>query len=483
MSNNDERFSVINVSKEAIIEWFSTSTTHALPNIVKARNVLVVKIIWACCFIASTVYCSITLKKLLDDYYSYSSTTSTKFISESPALFPAVTICNIKTVDKKNNLDYVNSFMGSYNNESYYNFTPYFFIHSMIYDLRFNVNTKLTDNETKKKIGYQIEDILISCYYNSHKCSAEDFGYFYDPWRGNCYTFNSGLNGSDVKKVGCANGPFSGLILELFLGNVDNETYYEFNDGVRISIHNQSFAPFTIGLELKAPTNAETDFIVNRNFIIKLPSPHGNCVDVISKQFESNLVDYILNDFGYSYTQKYCFSLCQQLEIINKCGCSDLRRPGFKNNSNYCRDTTQVTCIGDVIGSFNFNQTAKCNKLCPFECESIVYTTSSNRAFYPNKYYSEQVLAKYTQYVRPNINLNPQSVAKVNVYYESMKYAVTTDSISITSDDLLSNFGGTLGLYLGISFLSLIEIVEFGFNFFVPFIKYLKSKKQIKIEN
>ena len=166
MSNNDERFSVINVSKEAIIEWFSTSTTHALPNIVKARNVLVVKIIWACCFIASTVYCSITLKKLLDDYYSYSSTTSTKFISESPALFPAVTICNIKTVDKKNNLDYVNSFMGSYNNESYYNFTPYFFIHSMIYDLRFNVNTKLTDNETKKKIGYQIEDILISCYYN-----------------------------------------------------------------------------------------------------------------------------------------------------------------------------------------------------------------------------------------------------------------------------------------------------------------------------
>ena len=49
----------------------------------------------------------------------------------------------------------------------------------------------------------------------------------------------------------------------------------------------------------------------------------------------------------------------------------------------------------------------------------------------------------------------------MNVYYESMKYEVTIDSLSVTSEDLLSKFGGTLGLFLGISFLSFIEIVEF----------------------
>jgi hypothetical protein len=486
MAANEEPISIKNITKEAIIEWFSSTTAHALPNIVKTRNGLILKIIWVCCFIACTIYCSISLKKMLDDYYSFSSTTSTKYISESPALFPAVTFCNIKTVDKQNNPDFVNNYLDPIS-VAYLNYAlsilsyPNTYIESVIHATRYKVNNNFSEIESKKKIGYQLEDMLLSCYFNYFTCSKDDFVYYYDPLRGNCYTFNSGRNGSNIKKVSAAAGTFSGLVLELFLGNVDNETYYQYNDGVLVSIHNQSHAPFTTGVELKAPANAETDFIVNRNFINRLPSPHGNCVDVNSKNFKSMLVDYILNDFGYNYSQTYCFSLCQQLEIINKCNCSDLRRPVFKNNTNYCNDFSTSICIINVLDSFNSNQTTKCNELCPFECESVEYSTSSNKALYPNKFYLEQVLVKYVQYYGKNITVNSQSVAKVNVYYESMNYAVTTSSISITVDDLFSNFGGTLGLYLGISILSMVEIIEFGFNVFVPLIKYFKTKKQLKI--
>jgi hypothetical protein len=39
MSNPDnKKISLIKILKEAIVEWFSTATTHAQPNIVKARN-------------------------------------------------------------------------------------------------------------------------------------------------------------------------------------------------------------------------------------------------------------------------------------------------------------------------------------------------------------------------------------------------------------------------------------------------------------
>ena len=51
---------------------------------------------------------------------------------------------------------------------------------------------------------------------------------------------------------------------------------------------------------------------------------------------------------------------------------------------------------------------------------------------YPNKYYLEQVLTKYALYFRNDIVVNPHSFAKVNVYYENLKYAVTIDSISVT---------------------------------------------------
>ena len=111
MSNTDESISLIKIFKEAINEWFSTSTTHALPNIVKVRNGKVLKIIWICCFIASTIYCSIVLNRLLYEYYSFTSSTSTKYISESPALFPAVTICNIKMIDQKHNPLFVKHYL------------------------------------------------------------------------------------------------------------------------------------------------------------------------------------------------------------------------------------------------------------------------------------------------------------------------------------------------------------------------------------
>ena len=234
-----------------------------------------------------------------------------------------------------------------------------------------------------------------------------------------------------------------------------------------------------------APANAETNFIVNRNFIRRLPSPHRNCEDVYSKRFRSILVDYILNDLGYNYSQTYCFSLCQQAYVTLTCGCSDLRGPVFKNNSNYCSpENLEIAgCLRDVIKNFNSSQAAKCNEMCPFECDTTEYTISSNQALYPNKYYSEQVLTKFAEYFRPDIIVNPQSFAKINVYYESMNYAVTTDSIAISFDSLFSNFGGTLGLYLGISFLSFIEIIEFGFNTIDPIIKYFKTKKQINFVN
>ncbi len=72
-----------------------------------------------------------------------------------------------------------------------------------------------------------------------------------------------------------------------------------------------------------------------------------------------------------------------------------------------------------------------------------------------------------------------KSVAKVNIYYKSMEYLSTQQMISISTEDFFSNIGGTLGLYIGISILSLIEVVELGFNLMLALTSSFKSKKQI----
>ncbi|CAG0894003.1 unnamed protein product [Darwinula stevensoni] len=51
-------------------------------------------------------------------------------------------------------------------------------------------------------------------------------------------------------------------------------------------------------------------------------------------------------------------------------------------------------------------------------------------------------------------------VARVVVYFSSMDQETIVESASVTSTSLLSNLGGALSLYLGISMVMFLEIIE-----------------------
>ena len=53
-----------------------------------------------------------------------------------------------------------------------------------------------------------------------------------------------------------------------------------------------------------------------------------------------------------------------------------------------------------------------------------------------------------------------QSVLRLNIYYQTMEYTHISEKPKINIVDLLANIGGTLGLCLGLSVLSFIEMFE-----------------------
>jgi hypothetical protein len=69
-------------------------------------------------------------------------------------------------------------------------------------------------NLTRKDVGFSLETMLISCFYNSIPCSASDFALIFTFEYGNCYTFNTKTPGKTTKSAGIG----SGLILEMFVG-------------------------------------------------------------------------------------------------------------------------------------------------------------------------------------------------------------------------------------------------------------------------
>ena len=69
-----------------------------------------------------------------------------------------------------------------------------------------------------KEIGFDLKDMLISCYYNDTECDLTDFKLITTYYQGNCYIFNYKLNASTTLKTASKTGRFTGLKLELFGG-------------------------------------------------------------------------------------------------------------------------------------------------------------------------------------------------------------------------------------------------------------------------
>jgi hypothetical protein len=322
--------SILQSFKIIIVEWFQSSTAHALPNIFRTGNVFL-KIIWLCCFLASTSLCVISMTKTLNNYYTFPSYISTKIIQEVPTPFPAITICNLKSVNQTRSPSYLKTHVTNKNLSSFA--SPFSYIISHHYLTRTAIkNDKNLTNSERKSIGFELKVMLISCSFNYEPCNANDFTYYYDSNYGNCYTFNKGVddNGTknEIKTVSLA-GMLYGLILELYLGDPKTDTYLESSDGLIISVHNQSSIPFGKDDKLRAAAGAETDFIISRNFISKLEAPYGDCQKDTSKtsEFRSFYFDYLVRSLDVDYSQENCYALCVQKQIINACNCSNTFMP------------------------------------------------------------------------------------------------------------------------------------------------------------
>ena len=119
-----------------------------------------------------------------------------------------------------------------------------------------------------------------------------------------------------------------------------------------------------------------------------------------------------------------------------------------------------------------------CGDECPLECEMMrfeLYTTSLD---YPSTSYAKSLInnplirAKYasniTELTHESLKRN---LVQISVYYADLGYSQFDEVASMTWIDLTSSIGGTLGLFLGMSFLSFMEF----FDIFLQIIFYKRN--------
>lgn len=172
--------------------------------------------------------------------------------------------------------------------------------------------------------------------------------------------------------------------------------------------------------------------------------------------------------------------LCQQKLIIEHNRCYSLALPKIFNFP---------PCPSPVKLTFNMSD---CVEQCPHECSSNSYDLSISYSDYPSRVFHNNLAKQdktglYEWAFQINrssrldsLDLARASLVKLFVYFDDIKFTQITEAPSITFVDLIANIGGTLGLFIGISLLSFVEIIELVLEIIVVVCVNYKKKKNSK---
>lgn len=493
--NLAENVELLKKIRELSLEWILSSTCHGLPSIFRTSQIYL-KLIWLFFFLASTAGCFYIIINYIITFFEYGVDVNTLNVIETPINFPAVTICNLNIFNQVRASAFTNNALkdiGVTNLTSIVTNTTTAFavFKAIIFNLKLEATSNPKYSLNRTSYGFYIDEMLISCSYSSSICTSSDFSLLQSYDYGNCYTFNGFIN-SSTKTTSTA-GPGYSLEIELFSGDPAYDIY-NYKRGFYVVVHNQTATPIMDNEGVFASIGMETNIGVERRFYLKEASPYSNCVEdpTLESSSSSDLYKLILTRLGEKrYRQAYCYKMCYQIAVVNNCSCYDATYANT-NATDFsilaCHDGAKLQCMFDIRTIFSeTGWNGECSDLkCPIECEQISYKTSVHTTSYPSSTYLQLLLqqssliSKYSSSTKSSPNFSSyvsSSIAKINVFYSDISYDALIESPSITWDVLLGNIGGSLGLFLGMSFLTVIELFEITLEIIRTLYIHRKQKK------
>ena len=156
--------------------------------------------------------------------------------------------------------------------------------------------------------------------------------------------------------------------------------------------------------------------------------------------------------------------------LVKEYNCYDGTMPYLENDSQQCKDeidNLDNAKYSDQKSFYEKNEDKKCLEQCPIECEETAFSAGVTSLQFPTVTYSEVLsynenVSAYFEDTRGanQINLIKNSVLAVNVYYKYDTFMEVREQPEALWIDFMSTIGGAVGVCLGISILSFVELFE-----------------------
>ena len=129
-------------------------------------------------------------------------------------------------------------------------------------------------------------------------------------------------------------------------------------------------------------------------------------------------------------------------------------------------NSRNFTRLKRYIEFFSNEMSPFCRQSCPLECESVFYNLFTSSADYPSLVYAQVLVdnpviqAKYNDLSKLSYDSLKRTFMRVSIFYDDLGFVQYEETAKTDVVELVSNIGGTLGLFLGMSFLSFVEVFD-----------------------
>ncbi|KAM5255520.1 acid-sensing ion channel 3 isoform 2-T2 [Ctenodactylus gundi] len=436
----------------------SSCTLHGLGHVFGPGDLTLRRGMWATAMLLSLATFLYQVAGRVRYYGEFHHETTLDERESRQLVFPAVTLCNINPLRRShltpNDLHWAGPALLGLDPAEHVAFlralgrppAPPGFMPSPTFDMA----------QLYTRAGHSLEDMLLDCRYRGQPCGPENFTVIFTRM-GQCYTFNSGAQGTELlttTKGGAGNG------LEVML-DVQQEEYLPvwkdtedtpFEVGIRVQIHSQEEPPIIDQLGFGAAPGYQTFVSCQQQQLSYLPPPWGDCSSKsLNPDFEQEPSDPLGSPSpSPPYSLTGCRLACEARYLARKCGCRMMHMPG---GAPVCSPQQYKDCANPTLDAMLRKDTCT----CPNPCAVTRYAKELSMVRIPSRSAARYLARKFNRseaYIAENVLV-------LDIFFEALNYETVEQKKAYEVSELLGDIGGQMGLFIGASLLTILEILDY----------------------
>ncbi|CAM1309406.1 Uncharacterised protein g5136 [Pycnogonum litorale] len=322
------------------------------------------------------------------------------------------------------------------------------------------------DRDEIKSLTSSYNEFIEKCFFDAKTCNESDFLVSFISELGHCYTFNSAWKST----------PNGELIYvpksKIMLWSHSNTAF-----SVQFKINHSEVIPLLsngIGLHIMIHDRHHRPANLHGRFVTVEPRKHSS-VGIRKTIIERHGTSNCRNDYDHEIKEmfkmniekeeKYDSLKCQQFVMqktaVEKCNCRMNSIIGYENFPDIVDCGYKDSCVGKI--SWTNHVEHICEQPCTKETFDMRVTSKSMPT--PRKRFKDQDKMGNVDDID---GLQQYSTGWVNIFYETPVVTHYTEIQRITFVAMIGNYGGYVGLFVGVSVLSALKCMNYTWKKMPP---------------